>query len=180
MSIETVARRYAAALADVVAKSGETEIVRSELAQFVGLMTENPQLAEIFRNPAVPYENKNNILETLIARTRPNKTTANFLRVLQRNHRLADLPAIYGRFNTVLEERAGLVTAEVTTAEPLAAAQQTALAARLQQITGKRVNFNFKIDPEIIGGVVTRIGSTVYDGSVKNQLQQLKEKMIRS
>ena len=180
MSNETVARRYAAALADVVVKSGETEAVRNELAQFVGVMTENPQLAEIFRNPAVPYDNKNNLLETLIARTRPVKTTANFLRVLQRNHRFADLPAVYERFNTVLEERAGLVTAQVTTAEPLAAAQQTALAARLQQITGKRVNLNFKIDPEIIGGVVTRIGSTVYDGSVKNQLQQLKEKMIKS
>jgi F-type H+-transporting ATPase subunit delta len=72
------------------------------------------------------------------------------------------------------------VTAEVTTAQPLAAAQQTALQTRLQQMTGKRVNLNFKIDPEIIGGVVTRIGSTVYDGSVKNQLQHLKEQMIRS
>ena len=68
----------------------------------------------------------------------------------------------------------------VATAQPLAASQQTALQTRLQQMTGKRVNLNFKIDPEIIGGVVTRIGSTVYDGSVKNQLQHLKEKMIRS
>lgn len=180
MSIETIARRYAVALADVVAKNGETEIVRNELGQFAALMIENPQLSEVFRNPAVAFDNKKNVLETLIARTRPAKTTANFLRVLHRNHRLADLPVVNARFNTILQERAGLITAEVTTAQPLADAQQTALQTRLQQMTGKRVNLNFKIDPEIIGGVVTRIGSTVYDGSVKNQLQQLKEKMIRS
>ena len=180
MSIETIARRYAAALADVVIKNGETEIVRNELGQFAVLMTENPQLAEVFRNPAVNFDNKKNVLESLIAKTRPTKTTANFLRVLQRNHRLADLPVVNERFNAVLEVRAGLVTAEVTTAQPLAAAQQTALQTRLQEMTGKRVNLNFKIDPEIIGGVVTRIGSTVYDGSVKNQLQHLKEQMIRS
>jgi F-type H+-transporting ATPase subunit delta len=180
MSIETIARRYAAALADVVIKNGETEIVRNELGQFAVLMTENPQLAEVFRNPAVAFDNKKNVLESLIAKTRPTKTTANFLRVLQRNHRLSDLPVVNERFNAVLEVRAGLVTAEVTTAQPLAAAQQTALQTRLQQLTGKRVNLNFKIDPEIIGGVVTRIGSTVYDGSVKNQLQKLKEQMIRS
>lgn len=180
MSIQTIARRYATALVDVVTKQGEIDLVRNELAQFSALMTENNQLSEIFRNPAVPFDNKKNILETLLARTRPAKTTANFLRVLQRNHRLSDLPAINERFNQVLEERAGLVTAEVTTAQPLAADQQTALQAKLQLMTGKRVNLNFKIDPEIIGGVVTRIGSTVYDGSVKNQLQHLKEKMIRS
>jgi F-type H+-transporting ATPase subunit delta len=180
MSIQTVARRYAAALADVVIKNGETEIVRNELDQFAAVMTENQQLAEIFRSPAVLYDNKKNLLEGLIARTAPTKTTANFLRVLQRNHRLADLPVINERFKTVLEERAGLVTAEVTTAQPLASNQQTALQTKLQQMTGKQVSLNFKIDPEIIGGVITRIGSTVYDGSVKNQLQELKEQMIRS
>lgn len=180
MSIETIARRYAVALADVVTKNNETGVVKNELEQFSALMTENAQLLEVFRNPAVPFDNKKNLLDALIARTRPTKTTANFLRVLQRNHRLADLPAVNNRFNAVLEDRAGLVTAEVTTAQPLAQAQQTALQTRLQQMTGKRVNLNFKIDPTIIGGVVTRIGSTVYDGSVKNQLQRLKEQMIRS
>jgi F-type H+-transporting ATPase subunit delta len=180
MSIQTVARRYATALADVVTKTGETDLVKAELTQFETLMTENPTLGEVFRNPAVPYEQKSRLLETLITRVRPNKTSANFLRVLLKNHRLGDLHAVNEKFASVLEERAGLVTAEVTTAQPLAAEQQTALQSRLQAMTGKRVNLNYKIDPEIIGGVVTRIGSTVYDGSVKNQLQQLKEKMIRS
>lgn len=180
MSIQTVARRYAAALADVVAKNGETEIVKSELGQFQNLMNDAPQLGEVFRNPAVPYNQKARVLESLIEKTKPAKTTANFLRILLKNARLGDLNAVGARFNAVLEERAGMVTADVTTAEKLSAAQQKELLIKLQNLTGKKVNLNFKIDPEIIGGVVTRIGSTVYDGSVKNQLEQLREKMIRS
>lgn len=180
MSVETVARRYANALVDVVTKNNETQLVQIEIHQFANLMQESPQLAEVFRNPAVPYEQKSKVLETLLQRTIPAKTTANFLRVLLRNARLSDLPRISERFDTVLEERAGLVSAEVTTAQPLQPEQQTALQQKLQNVTGKKVVLNFKINPEIIGGVVTRIGSTIYDGSVKNQLEQLREQMIRS
>ncbi|MEP6924394.1 MAG: ATP synthase F1 subunit delta [Pyrinomonadaceae bacterium] len=180
MSVETVARRYATALADVVTKNGETEAVKNELEQFQDLMNQSPQLAEVFRNPAVPHEQKNQLLETLLARTKPIKTTANFLRILLKNARLGDLNAVNKRFAAVLEERAGMVSADVTTAAPLSADQQTALQTRLQTVTGKKVNLNFKINPEIIGGVITRIGSTIYDGSVKNQLEELREQMIRS
>jgi F-type H+-transporting ATPase subunit delta len=102
------------------------------------------------------------------------------LRILLKNARLGDLNAVTSRFAAVLEERAGMVSAEVLTAQPLSTEQQTVLQTKLQNITGKKVNLNFKIDPEIIGGVVTRIGSTVYDGSVKNQLEQFREQMIRS
>lgn len=180
MSNETVARRYANALVDVVAGNNELQTVQNELGQFADLMQQSQQLAEVLRNPAVAYDQKSKILETLIQRTTPAKTTANFLRVLLRNARLADLNVINERFNHVLEERAGLVSAEVTTAQPLAPDQQTALQNKLQTVTGKKVVLNFKINPEIIGGVVTRIGSTVYDGSIKNQLEQLKQQMIRS
>ena len=180
MSNETVARRYANALVDVVAKNNELPTVQNELGQFASLMRESAQLTEVLRNPAVAYDQKSKILESLIERTTPTKTTANFLRVLLRNARLADLNVINERFNQVIEERAGLVSAEITTAQPLQPDQQTALQNKLQTVTGKKVVLNFKINPEIIGGVVTQIGSTIYDGSIKNQLQQLKEQMIRS
>lgn len=180
MSVETVARRYATALADVVIKTGETGVVSGELNQFQDLITESPQLAEVFRNPAVPYDQKSRLLETLLTRTKPVKTTANFLRILLKNARLGDLDAVSKRFAAVLEERAGMVSADITTAAPLSTDQQTVLQTKLQNMTGKKVNLNFKIDPGIIGGVVTRIGSTVYDGSVKNQLEQFREQMIRS
>lgn len=179
MSVETVARRYAVALADVVTKNNEAEIVADELRAFRNLMSESPQLGEVFRNPSVPAEQKSGILETLIERTKPTKSTANFLRILLKNARLGDLNVVADRFTSVLEERNGIVAADITTAQPLSAEQQAALQSRLQNVTGKKVALNFQIDENIIGGVVTRIGSTIYDGSVKNQLQQLKEQMIR-
>ncbi|MBC7796626.1 MAG: F0F1 ATP synthase subunit delta [Pyrinomonadaceae bacterium] len=180
MSIETIARRYANALADVVTKTGETSVIQDELKQFERIMFENKNLHAVFSNPAVPSNQKSNLLETLLQKTQPKKTTANFLRVLLQNHRLDNLNVVNNSFANLLEERAGLVSAEITTAQPLAAEQQTALRQKLEQSTGKKVVLNFKIDESIIGGVLTRIGSTLYDGSVKNQLSQLKQEIIKA
>ena len=180
MSAETVARRYATALADVVTKSGETEPVRNELRVWEQLMTSNVDLQSAVRNPSIPQSSKEKVLNALIERAGPMRTTANFLRVLLRNGRLTDLREINTRFDTVLEERGGSVVAEVTSARALSGAQQAELKSNLEKLTGKHVKLNFSIDPTIIGGVVTRLGSTVYDSSVKSRLQRLKEEMIGS
>ena len=179
MSNFTVARRYAAALADVVGQPNETNEVQAELLQFEKIMTESPLLGEIFGNPSVPYEQKSKVLETLLGKTKPRPTTANFLRVLLRNQRLAELPFVNQRFAAVLQERAGVVAAEITTAQPLAETEKTALQARLEAVTGKKVLLKYQINDEIIGGIVTRIGSTIYDGSVKSQLENLKTQLIK-
>lgn len=180
MSIETVARRYGTALADVVTKSGETETVKGELKIWEELIIGNTELQNAVRNPAIPHSSKEKVLEALIGKTSPSRTTSNFLRVLLRNGRLTDLQHINERFAAVLEERSGSVVAEVTSARDLSGTQQGELKANLEKLTGKQVKLNFTIDPAIIGGVVTRIGSTVYDGSVKTQLENLKEEMIGS
>jgi F-type H+-transporting ATPase subunit delta len=178
MSVETVARRYATALADVVLKHGETEIVRSELKTWEDLMNQNPNLQDAFSNPAITHADKEKVLESLLAKTKPSKTTANFLRVLLKNSRLTELAHINEKFASVLDERSGVVTAEVTSARPLSEAEKTEFQANLAKLTGKKVNLNFNINENIIGGVVTRVGSTVYDGSVKTQLENLKQQLI--
>jgi F-type H+-transporting ATPase subunit delta len=180
MSVETVARRYATALADVVAKSGETEAVRSELKTWEDLMKANGNLQTVFANPAIAHANKEKVLESLLAKAKPLKTTANFLRVLLRNSRLTELAAINEKFASVLDERNNIVTAEVTSARPLSEAEKTEFQSNLARLTGKKVNLNFNINENIIGGVVTRVGSTVYDGSVKTQLETLKQQLIGS
>ena len=172
-----MARRYATALADVVAERGESREVQEELSAWASMMQTNAQLMEVFSNPTIPYEQKHNVLTTLIKRTRVRPTTANFLNVLLQNQRLAELGEIYQRFTQVLDERAGVVSAQVTTAHPVPEASQQALRARLASMTGKDVRLSFTTDEELIGGIVTRIGSTIYDGSVRSQLQQLKEKL---
>ncbi len=178
MSNETVARRYAAALADVVLKSGETSVVQTELKTWQEMMNANGDLQTAFRNPAIQQQNKEKVLESLLEKTKPSPTTANFLRVLLRNSRLTELGEINERFVSVLSERSGVISAQITSARPLGEAEKTELKTNLEKLTGKTVNLTFDINEELIGGVVTRIGSTVYDGSIKTQLQQLKEQLI--
>lgn len=178
MSVETVARRYAVALADIVTKTNETETVKAELKSWEQLIKDNSDLETAFRNPAISQANKEKVLASVIEKTQPSKTTANFLRVLLRNGRLTELNEINERFAGVLEERSGIVSAQVTSARPLPENVRAEMKSSLEQMTGKSVNLNFQTDETLIGGVVTRLGSTVYDSSVKTQLQELKQQMI--
>jgi F-type H+-transporting ATPase subunit delta len=180
MSVETVARRYATALADVVTKNGQTEIVRSEMREWENLMASSEDLMNAFRNPAIQQNQKEKVLESLILRTRPSQTTGNFLRVLLRNGRLTEISQINQKFASVLEERQGGVSAKIVSARPLSEIEKQELRLNLEKMTGKRVNPTFEIDNSIIGGVVTTIGSTVYDGSIRTQLQTLKEQLIHA
>jgi F-type H+-transporting ATPase subunit delta len=177
LSVQTVARRYAAALADVVAERGEARQVQEELSAWELMIRNNAQLQEVFSNPTIPYDQKRKVLSTLIERTRVSPMTANFLQVLLQNQRLTELGEVNKRFAHVLDERSGIVSAQVTTARPVPESSQQALRQKLTTLTGKEVRLSFQTDEELIGGLITRIGSTVYDGSVRTQLQQVKEKM---
>lgn len=178
MSIETIARRYAGALADVVLKNGETEIVKNELTVWNAMMLSNGNLLEAFRNPAIAHQSKEKVLENLLAKTKPSKTTANFLRVLLRNNRLSELGEINERFESVLAERSGEVSAKIVSARPLGETEKTEIKTNLERLTGKKVKLNFETNENIIGGVVASVGSTIYDGSVKTQLENLRQQLV--
>ena len=178
MSVQAVARRYASALADVVLARNEAREVQAELKIWDEMLQSNPNLGEVFANPTVALDQKRAVLNRLIKLAQPRPTTANFLKVLLQNQRLTELGEINRKFAQVLDERAGVVAATVTTARPVPEDAHERLRTTLLSLTGKQVRIDFVTDPELIGGVVTRIGSTVYDGSVRNQLQQVREKMI--
>lgn len=178
MSVETVARRYATALADIVTKTGETNFVKTELKTWENMIGANNDLQTAFGNPVISYVDKEKVLESLISKTQPTKTTANFLRVLLKNNRLTEIGEINEKFTSVLEERSGAVLAQITSARSLSETEKAELQMNLSKLTGKNVSLNFEIDETLIGGVVTRIGSTVYDGSVKTQLEELKQQLI--
>ena len=178
MSVQAVARRYASALADVVLARNEAREAQDELKIWDEMLQSNPNLREVFANPTVALDKKRAVLNRLIEKAKPRPTTANFLKVLLQNQRLTELGEINRKFAQVLDERAGVVAATVTTARPIPGAALEQLRGTLSALTGKQVRIDFVTDPELIGGVVTRIGSIVYDGSVRNQLQQVKEKMI--
>jgi len=177
VSSQTVARRYASALADVLIERNEEAAVREELTAWEGMILSNPPLLEAFTNPTVPNEQQVKVLNELITRTKVRPTTANFLRILLKNQRLAEIAQVNVKLAQVLDERAGVVSAQVTSARPVADSIKTALEEKLRLITGKRIRLSFQTDETLLGGIVTRIGSTIYDGSVRTQLQRLGEEL---
>ena len=177
MSLQTIARRYASALAEVAIERHEADEVEQEINAWAKLIDET-QLREVFSNPTVPYDQKQRLLEELIARTKVRETTASFLRVLLRNQRIAELKAVAERFAQVLDERRGIVTAKVTTARPIAEDLQATLEQTMSAVSGRTVKLSFTTDETIVGGVVTQIGSTIFDGSIEGQLERLRSDFI--
>lgn len=177
MSSQTIARRYASALADVIGERGEESTVQSELGSWEKLIAENRLLLEALSNPTVSYEQKARVLNELLERTKVSSTTGNFLRLLLRNQRLVALPQVNVRLAEILEERAGVVSVQVMSARPLSDSVKEQLRERLGQLTGRTARLTFQTDESLLGGIVTRIGSTIYDGSVRNQLKRLREEL---
>jgi F-type H+-transporting ATPase subunit delta len=171
--LQTVARRYASALADVVIERREEREVQNEIDSWASMIANNPQLKEVFANPTIAYDHKRAVLEDLLTRSRVRETSASFLRVLLRNQRLAQLPEISERFGQILDERSGIVAAEITTARPIPEELKKALHDTLASATGRTVRLTFATDEAIIGGLVARIGSTIFDGSVESNLERL-------
>jgi F-type H+-transporting ATPase subunit delta len=173
LSLQTVARRYASALADVVIERREEREVQNEINTWASMIADNPQLKEVFANPTVAYDQKRAVLEDLLARSRVRETTASFMRVLLKNQRLSQLPEIAERFGQVLDERGGIVAAEITTARAIPEELKKALHDTLASATGRTVRLTFATDEALIGGLVARIGSTIFDGSVESNLERL-------
>ena len=178
MSLQTVARRYATALADVAIDRREEKAVQNELDQWSVMIESSSQLKEVFANPTIAYDQKRRVLEDLIARSRPRDTTASFLRVLLKNQRLAQLRDITARYAQVLDERAGVLAGSVTTARPIPEELKKTLHETLSAATGHTVQLSFDTDEKIIGGLVARIGSTVFDGSVESHLERLADGLV--
>ena len=177
MSLQTIARRYASALADVIIERKEEREVQQEIDQWASMIESSSELKEVFANPTIAYDEKQKVLEALITRTRVRPTTASFLRVLLRNQRLAQLKDVAERLNLVLDERGGVVSANVTTARPLPEDMKNTVRHALAAATGRTVRVSFTTDETIIGGLVARIGSTIYDGSVQSRLDRLSDEL---
>jgi F-type H+-transporting ATPase subunit delta len=172
-----IARRYAEALADAAEAQNILSAVGQDLHAFATLVASNNELDEVLSSPAVTTENKSAVLDAVILRAKPLPAVANFLRVLTRNTRIHYLAAIDRAFAAEVDRRTGVVMADVTTAEPLKDAERQALAATLARMTGKNVKLTFSTDGNLIGGAVTRIGSKIYDGSVRAKLDSIKQQM---
>jgi F-type H+-transporting ATPase subunit delta len=173
-----VASRYARAFADVVLdKKLDAKQVTEELGAIVELYRSNLELRRVWESPAIPAEQKRRLLDAIIERSAMLRPVRNFVAVLIDHGRISEVEQIARQFQTELNHRLGIVEAEVTSARPLAEAESRELLAEVERVTGKRVSAEYKIDPSLIGGAAIRVGSTVYDGSVRGQLQKMKEQL---
>ncbi len=180
MTLSAVATRYSRALADVTtapAASLKPVDALSQLRSFEAAYHGSQELQNALTTPAVPVARKRAVVGRLADHLKLSPIARNFLFVLIDHRRINQLEAILNGFELIVDERLGFARAEVSTPRELTEAQRGAINAQLEQLTGKRMRTRFSIDPALIGGVVARIGSTVYDGSVRGQLQALGQRL---
>jgi F-type H+-transporting ATPase subunit delta len=177
MSTRASAARYAKALFDVAITESTPEQAEKELTAFSDLVRAHAELRLALESPAVPAARKRAVVDQLLERQRPSGPVRKLLLLLAERDRLELLPDLVSVLHERVMEHLKVVQAEVTTAAPLAPERVTQLQQRLGASIGRTVTLETKVDPALIGGMVTRIGSTVYDGSVATQLAALQQRL---
>ena len=180
MTLSAVATRYAKALADVTSAPGgalSPQDALTQLRSFESALAASRELENALTTPAVPTGRKRAVVGRIAGVLQLSPIARNFLFVLIDHRRIALLGAILHSFDLIMDERLGFARAEVSSPRELTETQRGAINAQLEHVTGKRIRMRFAVDPELIGGVVARIGSTVYDGSVRGQLQTLGQRL---
>ena len=179
MSMRASAARYAKALFDVASTESTPEQAEKELTAFADVVRAHPDLQRAVTNPAVPAQAKRAIVQQVLDRLQPASPVRKLLMLLADRDRLELLPDLVTVFHERVMEHQKIVSAEVTTAVPLPPERVTQLEQRLSAATGRTVTLTTNVDPALIGGMVTRIGSTVYDGSVATQIEALRQRLAR-
>jgi F-type H+-transporting ATPase subunit delta len=181
MTNKTAALRYARALLDVAIKEGAAlDAIGDELAAFVDLFKQNPSLEKVMLHPAVPVPRKRAAMTVLVARARLSPMLGKLLVLLAERDRLVLLPDLLSAYRERVLDYQQIVRAEVTTASPIGADRAEALERGLAKVTGRTVRLGVRTDPSLIGGVVARIGDTIYDGSVTTQLARMKKRLVEA
>jgi len=175
--LRAVAQRYARALVEVALAQKQSEAVRAELNAFAQVVSESAALRSALANPAIGREKKKAVLAKLAAQLGVGKIVHNFLMVLADNRRAQLLPLIREAFDQQMNVKLGVAQAEVTSARELAADEKARIAAAVSKMTGKKVEADYRADAGLIGGTIVRVGSTVYNGSVRDQLKRMREKL---
>jgi F-type H+-transporting ATPase subunit delta len=181
MTSRTAALRYARALFDVALKEQQDlERIERELVSFADLVKQHEELSRALLNPAIPASRKRGAVSEILKRTTMTTVVAKLLTLLAERDRLILLPDLVAAFRQRVMDHRGVVRANITTAMPLDAERTRSVERALATATGRQVMLVAIVDPSIIGGVVTRIGGTVYDSSVTGQLSRMKKKLAET
>jgi F-type H+-transporting ATPase subunit delta len=174
----SVARRYARALFGMGVDGGNFEALGREIGDFAELLSSSPELGQTLANPVFSGQEKRSVLEQLLPRVTPTPAVQRFVMLLLERGRIVLLPAIARAYRDMMDLHLGRVRAKVTSAQPLDAGALDRVRRALEQRTGKQVLLETAVDPELVGGVVARVGDLVLDGSVRTQLEDLRAKLL--
>lgn len=174
----SLSRRYARALLAIGIDEGRFEELGQQLERVAALVTGHKDLGEALDNPSYPLDKRKAVMADLAGRLNVSKTIANFLQLAIDRNRAGIIPDVAREYRTLADEQAGRVRAEVKSAEQLDKVSSEHLKRSLEQKTGKQVVLTTTVDPELIAGTVTKIGSVIYDGSIKTRLEQMRDSLL--
>ena len=173
-----VANRYARALAEVVGRAGDYRQVLRELQDFAATYRGSVDLQAVLLTPAVSLDVKRRLLLAILPRLGASQITTNFLRVLLDSYRIAILDEVIEAYRRVAYDQLGITEVKVASAADLTPLEQEAIRARFAELTHKQVEIEFHLEPALLGGIIAQIRSTVYDGSVRGQLDRLRQQLM--
>lgn len=172
--VSGMAGRYAAALFDLAKESGAVDTIAADLDALSALLEESADLRRLVKSPVFSADEQENAIAAVLDKVGVDPLTVKFVRLVAKNRRLFAIENMIAGFRALAAADKGATTARVTVAEPLTDGRREALAAALKDITGKTVDFDVKVDPKILGGLIVRIGSRMVDASLKTKLNSIK------
>jgi F-type H+-transporting ATPase subunit delta len=172
--------RYSRSLAEIAFEENLEQAVSEDLRTFSEIFRAVPDLQEVFHAPAIPREAKEALLAELMAKYPVTPIASNFLRILLQHNRIRYFQQAVNGYSKAVNERKGIVSARVTAAAPISVENLKALETKLAGITGKLVNIESHTDANLLGGVVVQIGSTIFDGSIRTQLAEMRRRLTET
>jgi F-type H+-transporting ATPase subunit delta len=175
--LKSASLQYANALADIALAQGAAEPAAKQLNDFGSAYAQSAELRTFLASPAVTVEAKHAVIEKITGRMGASKIIRNFLFVITDHRRTQLIPEILAMFQQVIRQRQGVAEAQISSAVELSAAQKKELAATLTKVTGKKIETKYSLDPALLGGAVVRIGDTIYDGSLRSRLNEMRSRL---
>jgi F-type H+-transporting ATPase subunit delta len=175
--LKSASLQYANALADIALAQGAAAPVMQQLGDFAAAYASSAELRNFLASPAVGKAGKRDVAEKIAARLGASKIVCNFLFVVIDHRRTHELPGIFQSFQQVVRERQGIAEAEIFSPTALNDAQKKEMTQALEKLTGKKVEAKFSLDGKLLGGALIRVGDTIYDGSLRNRLDDMRERL---
>jgi F-type H+-transporting ATPase subunit delta len=173
----SLSRRYAKAVFEIGTDQGGLDKIGADLRSLAKAMKDSAELQSTLISPAIRRPDRRKVIDGLLQSIGVVTTSRNLIYLLLDGERLGSLPAISRELDAMIEKKAGRVTAEVTSAKPLDPTQLAQITTALEKLSGKKVTVTKREDPELLGGIVAKVGDTVYDGSLKTQLATIRDRL---